>query len=110
MIVINEKVLDRFRRASRCEFCGEMRSTEPAHIIARGLGGGSRLDIALNLVALDRKCHTNSHATGVPSRLDMLGAVVRREGLAPLDAPQLVIDEAALALEDFLHALLRIKT
>ena len=51
MKLIDEALLDRFRHAERCEWCGKKtpQGCDPAHIFSRGAG---RVDIAGNLVSL----------------------------------------------------------
>lgn len=81
MIVINEKLLDEFRRKARCEFCGRKArgGLDAHHIYAKGMGGGSRLDIRRNLVGLCRECHTSHHAGNEPLRCDLMALVATRE-------------------------------
>lgn len=80
MIVKNEALLDEFRHAWHCEWCRMItpEGADPAHIFAKGLGGGSRLDIRINLVALCRECHVMSHAGHRPLQCDLLAVVAAR--------------------------------
>jgi len=85
MIVIDEELLDQFRAPGPCEWCDKLcQRREPHHIFARGLGGGGRLDIRCNLVALgsgilwECACHQAAHA-GRISRLQLLLMVGQRE-------------------------------
>jgi hypothetical protein len=85
MVIIDESLLDEFRTAGPCEWCGKhCQAREPHHIFARGMGGGGRLDIRNNLVALgssrwfECSCHQAAHA-GVISRLQLLAVVGHRE-------------------------------
>ena len=85
MIIINEDLLDQFRAAGPCEWCGKpCQRREPHHIFSRGLGGGGRLDIPCNLVALGSSllwecaCHQAAHAGSI-SRLQLLLVVGHRE-------------------------------
>ena len=82
MIVICEELLDEFRRARRCEHClaQAKNGCDPHHVFGRGLGGCTRLDIRVNLVALCRKCHTLYH-DGSISRLAMIRIAAAREGV-----------------------------
>lgn len=58
MLVVNEPLLDYFRAKGSCEVCGQRENTlHPHHIKPRGHGGGSRLDAAVNLIALCGLCH-----------------------------------------------------
>lgn len=84
MIVIDEALLDQFRGPGRCEFCGALvKRREAAHVLARGMGGGSRLDVRENLVALcgpwDGACHLKSHQGQHPTTQDLLEVVAKRE-------------------------------
>ncbi len=56
MKVINDYLLAYFRNRP-CDFCGEPAPSDCHHVKPRGHGGGSRLDVALNLVSLCRSCH-----------------------------------------------------
>lgn len=80
-----EATLDLFRTPGNCEWCGKLcRRREPHHLWAKGMGGGSRLDLRINLVALGSSrdfgcdCHTQTHA-GRITRADLLAVVARRE-------------------------------
>ena len=80
MKIIDEVLLDEFRTAPRCEWCGRATpgGCEPHHDFARGRGGGFRLDIRINLLALDRWCHNRAHA-GKISRKQLLAVIAVRE-------------------------------
>lgn len=89
MVIVDESLLDEFRRKSRCEFCARTVTTglHPHHVIARGMAAGSRLDHPLNLIAVcppfDGKpgCHQDIHC-GRISRSEIERIVARREGLS----------------------------
>lgn len=82
MKVVDEALLDRFRLARRCEWCGRPTpGCDPAHIHSRGAG---RVDIAANLLALCRECHNRSH-TGKIHRLLMLVVAGHREAVLVSD-------------------------
>jgi len=53
------------------------------------MGGGGRLDIDLNLIALggefDCNCHGEHHAGNQPLRCDLLAIVAKREGCLQTD-------------------------
>lgn len=87
MIVKDEKVLTRFRQAPRCEWCGRPtpHGCDPHHVFAKGLGGGSRLDIAINLASLCRSCHQSHHSGHLPLREDLQAIVAQREGRFQVD-------------------------
>lgn len=72
MKIISETTLDEFRHAQRCEWCQTpCAGLDPHHyLIHRGFGGGSRLDIRPNLVALCRGCHVKAERKDIiPSAL-----------------------------------------
>lgn len=84
MIIKNESLLKEFRGPGSCDYCGRYcQSREAAHIFARGMGGGGRLDIRCNLMALgsafDCGCHNNHHNGHEPTRDDLLAMVAKRE-------------------------------
>ncbi len=88
MIVKSEKTLNRYRAAGLCDWCyGYHGRRDPHHVLTRGHGGGSRLDIDANLVSLCRACH-NKHGDD-PDRLgDFLDMVAKREKFASGEALQ----------------------
>jgi hypothetical protein len=70
----------------KCAYCERYcRIREAAHIFARGIGSGGRLDIPINLVSLGStpnfacSCHTMSHNGKQPMRADLLVIVADRE-------------------------------
>lgn len=75
----NERLLKYFREQP-CEFCGAPPPSQPHHIYCRGLGGGSRLDKALNLLSVCRECHMKIHC-GVICRGECWNKAAQREGL-----------------------------
>jgi hypothetical protein len=82
-----EATLDLFRGLGMCEWCGKQcRRREPCHLVAKGQGGGRRLDVTWNLLAMgstldfECPCHTKSHQEGDPSYEQMLSVISRREG------------------------------
>lgn len=80
MKIVDEKLLHKFRLKTRCELCLKVWPVDPHHLLAKGMGGGSRLDHKLNLISLCRKCHTLFHAGRIP-KVDLLEVVGKREGL-----------------------------
>lgn len=89
MIVVNETLLDEFRGPGPCEWCGKpCKRREPHHLWARGIGGGSRMDIRINLIALGHSetfqcgCHKRIHAGGL-DRHQMIEVVAKRERTDP---------------------------
>ena len=85
---IDYALLDEFRTRGRCEVCGVFcAAREPHHLLARGMGGGGRMDIRENLIAVGSSlpfpecpCHRAIH-DGHIAKDDLLQIVARREGL-----------------------------
>lgn len=77
MKVIDEKLLGEFR-GWLCEWCGLREWSVPHHLWARGMGGGGRLDVRINLISLCAFCHNDVHA-GLIQRCDLLAVVAARE-------------------------------
>ena len=87
MRVISENTLDLFRTDGRCEFCGiYQRVREPHHLWARGMDGGRRLDVPINLIALGSSqlmrcsCHTRIQNGQIPAAM-VLDIVAKRESM-----------------------------
>jgi hypothetical protein len=87
----SEAMLDRFRCARCCEWCGRwVGRAQPHHFYhKRGMGGGSQLDIPENLVSLCPLCHhaaenvrpsPNAPVRGPVTREALLRLVAQREG------------------------------
>jgi len=75
-----EHHLEAPRARGRCEYCGAAYPRlQAAHLLARGSGGGSTLNLPLNLVGLCIMCHAASHAGHEPTLLSLLTIVSRRE-------------------------------
>jgi HNH endonuclease len=85
MIVVNEDLLHYFRGRRRCELCGraipEGHTAHVHHAQQRGIGGGSRLDVALNLLAACWDCHGDLHSKA--GKDASLAVIAYREGLLP---------------------------
>lgn len=89
MKIVNDALLKEFRRKTRCEFCGRYcpQGVDPHHIIKRGLGGGSRVDIPLNVIGLCRgftkdgwvSCHQDAD-DGKITKAQLFAVVGKREG------------------------------
>jgi hypothetical protein len=80
----NEKLLKEYRGSGPCGYCGRWaRAREAAHIHARGMSSGSRLDIRCNLLALgsvgDCGCHHEHHGGHEPTLRDLLAVKAARE-------------------------------
>ncbi len=90
MKIVDELLLESFRAPGRCEYCGHYcQRREPHHIFSRGMGGGSRLDVRINLISLcpafvGQECHNQYHA-GHILRCDLLAIVAKREGRLQTD-------------------------
>lgn len=84
MKLVNEDLLDTFRKAPRCEYClaPNIHGLDPAHIYSRGAG---RVDIPENLVALCRRCHSAQGARNGPSIKDLELLAALRLGIMPED-------------------------
>ncbi len=80
MILKCEDVLEAVRSEGNCVWCCKASRTghDPAHIFARGLGGGHEVTAAWSVLPMCRACHQRSHATGVPSREEMLAIAAKR--------------------------------
>jgi hypothetical protein len=78
--IIDEKLLDEFRRTLRCGWCQrpQIHGCHPHHLLGRGMGGCRRLDVRINLIALCVEDHAAVHA----GRIEMsalLMIVAKRE-------------------------------
>lgn len=82
MRVVSEETLALFR-GDRCEACGRTARCHAAHVYARGMGGGGRLDVPINLVSLCPPCHDAHHHGRAPTRHDLVCLVARRYGQLP---------------------------
>ncbi len=82
MRVVSEETLEWFRKGGPCQWChrGAPRR-HPHHLISRGMGGGTRLDLTINLVALCPVCHGLTHQGQEPCREDLLAVVATRYSL-----------------------------
>jgi hypothetical protein len=82
--IVDPDMLDLFR-LMRCEYCKRpcRYPTHPHHVFGRGFGGGTRLDIRVNLIGLcgpwDGNCHGLVHA-GKVLRCNLLAVIAAREG------------------------------
>ena len=90
MKVIDNRLLNEFRKKKVCEFCGEFITDgcDPHHILARGQGGGGRLDVRINLIGLcpywqGNDCHRKAQANRI--KRDVLLAIVARRERRKLD-------------------------
>lgn len=88
MIIKDEDALDQFRGSGICELCGKRcRNTEPHHVVAKGMGGGSRLDIRLNLVRCGStpnfECECHGQVDTKEGKERCLRIIAEREGTTP---------------------------
>lgn len=79
MTIVDEPLLARIRLL-RCCWCGRSGPSQPHHLTTRGMGGGSRLDVAINLAPLCHQCHRDHHDGHQPLTVDLLALVAGREG------------------------------
>jgi hypothetical protein len=88
MKIINEELLAFLRRPGSCDWCERAASVrQPHHLRCRGMGGGGRLDILINLAALHPLCHQKVQGVrGYEIRL--LEKVAYREGTIPQEVVQ----------------------
>ena len=82
MKIIDEVLLDSFRFSTQCEYCKRtvLTGLDPHHMLSRGFGGGTRLDVRINLIALCRECHRRFH-DGHILYADLLAIVSARENM-----------------------------
>lgn len=90
MRIINPELLKAFHLPGPCELCGRMcKEREPHHVIAKGMGGGRRLDSVYNMVAVGRghacPCHS-TFADSIKGSTASWGAIARRQGCTPDEA------------------------
>ena len=64
MLIESRETLDAFSGPGRCECCGRACERDPHHVfLKRGVGGGQRLDVPENIVAICRvPCHALAEA------------------------------------------------
>jgi hypothetical protein len=90
MLIENKELRYAFRLTGFCEWCERRVPVDPAHVFAVGSGGGGRLDVRINLVALCRICHTNAHNGAGPTFEQLLDIVAKREGIQAQDIVDVV--------------------
>lgn len=84
MKIVCPELLVIFRARRSCEWCKRplRNAAEPAHVFAKGMGGGGQLDIPCNIVALGSAfecgCHSQQHDGHRPMRCDLLAVVAAR--------------------------------
>lgn len=91
MKIIDKGLLQEFSGPGKCEICQkDCRRREPHHVRCRGMGGGSRLDIAINLIAVgghvngfpECPCHRLAQEGNI-SKASVLEIIGKREKLTP---------------------------
>ena len=95
MKIVDEKTLDEFRTPGPCEMCGKScKVREPHHVSAKGMGGGNRLDIRCNLVALGStpnfECECHSRVDNAAGRERCIEIIAKREGCEPSEVEAVV--------------------
>lgn len=83
MTIIDEAALNRVRNLPRCEWCGKENRTglHAAHLFARGMGGGRRLDHPYCLNGLCWECHDDWHHGLIP-KCSLVAIIAKREGVS----------------------------
>jgi len=97
MKIIDEELLDEFRGAGHCEVCDKLCLWREAHhIFAKGLGGGGRLDVRVNLISVGKTkpfpccpCHGLIHQ-GKIKRDTLLLIVSEREGVSVSEIEEII--------------------
>lgn len=81
MKVIDDALLREIAEFGWCEKCQKRypSGVDPAHIVARGMGGGSRVDVRENVIGLCRQHHSEHH-NGKISQDEMWAMAARRLG------------------------------
>lgn len=79
VIIKDEALLAEFRACPCCQWCFRPGSVEPHHWKPRGHGGGSRLDVRINLIAVDRWCHEAMEAKRISPRAVLLVIAIREK-------------------------------
>lgn len=88
MKILDEALLDEFRAAPWCEWCGRPSPgrLDPHHVWAKGMGGGGQLDHRWNLFSMCRLCHDRAgnpaSKNGIP-RWKILILIAIRERTTP---------------------------
>ena len=76
MKVIDERLKQSLRDTMECEWCHRRGPVDVAHTFSRGAG---QCDIACNLVALCRLCHSSNHSGHEPTMEQLASIAVKRE-------------------------------
>jgi hypothetical protein len=101
MIFQSSAVMKRMHdEASACEWCGDHDTLECHHIKARGIGGGSRLDVPLNLVMLCNTCHREAQIARISA-----SSLVAIAGIRELNRLTRMPKEAAERFAEIMESL-----
>lgn len=91
MLIVRPEALRLVKMQTRCEYCGKQIRTglAPHHLTTRGMGGGSRLDVAFGLIGLcpqlqGKDCHNRLHMGKIKDE-ELLAIVAQRERVNPED-------------------------
>ncbi len=84
MIILNPALMREFSAKQICEYCGRYaRRMECHHMMGRGFGGGTRMDVRWNLIALcnfmDSDCHGRAQRYQIPVE-EIRQIIADREG------------------------------
>jgi hypothetical protein len=86
VIVKNPALMKAFSGPGLCSWCGKaVSSRDPHHVVARGIGGGKRLDVSVNIVSLcttfsgGGNCHHMAHNGREITKSDLLAVIAARE-------------------------------
>lgn len=84
MIIENRNLRRKFSASGCCEHCHVWQSIRHcAHLFHSGIGGGSRLDVRINMLSLCWLCHGKHHNGHEPSFKTLIGLIAKREGTTP---------------------------
>ena len=80
-MIEDDALLNYYRNQERCSRCLQpCWPCEPHHCYRKGMGGGSRMDVCLNILAVCRACH--QHLQEAPGgREEGWRLIEKREGL-----------------------------
>ncbi len=85
-------------RTKRCAVCSKTYGVTAHHFHAKGMGGGSQLDIPENLLPVCVECHDKIHR-GKIMRVEVLALIAARLGKTPEECQQVIWDTLAMNKE-----------
>ncbi len=90
VIIIDKHLLRDMSKPGRCENCNRPcpDGLDPHHLWSKGAG---RVDLAPNIVSICRDCHNGFHASGKPSKTELVEIAAAREGMTPEEIEALVM-------------------